>query len=131
MAFATIEGTVDYAKRGGKGFTVVESWEVRGETFKRRWNVWFKEETTLEIGSSVKLTGNLGGKVGEPWQDREGQTRPGGVEWSLNNATHVGGGQQGQGGAQSSNTRADDGWATSTPQVGAQAVSGYGSETPF
>lgn len=129
MAFATIEGTVDYAKRGGKGFTVVESWEVRGETFKRRWNVWFKEETTLEIGSSVKLTGNLGGKVGDPWQDREGQTRPGGVEWTLNNATFVqGGAQQGQGGDRTPNAGAGDTWPTATPQA---APGGFGQDEPF
>lgn len=84
MAFASITGTVDYAKRGGKGYTIIESWQAQGMDIKRRWSIWFEEETPLEIGQQVSLTGVLSTKVGEPWEDREGQTRPGGVEHTLN-----------------------------------------------
>lgn len=87
MAFASITGTVDYAKRGNKGFTVIESWQAQGKDIKRRWNVWFEQETQLEIGQQVSLSGILSTKIGEPWTDREGATRPGGVEHTLNKAT--------------------------------------------
>ena len=86
MAFVQVEGRVDFAKRGGKGYTVVEEWEVQGQARKRRWAVWFETETALEVGTVVKLSGVLGTKVGDPWTDREGVERPGGVEHSLNRA---------------------------------------------
>ena len=136
MAFVTIEGRVDFVKRGGKGYTVIESWESRGDTHSRRWAVWFKDETPMDVGVPVKLTGVLGGKVGDPWTDREGQERPGGVEWTLNNARFVqdrtaGGAQDGQGGPQTPNTGAGDPWATPTPQSGAQAGGYDDSSVPF
>jgi hypothetical protein len=86
MAFANIQGTVDYAKRGGKGYTVIESWKVQDKDYKRRWAVWFDQETPLEVGQQVSLTGVLSTKIGDPWEDREGQTRPGGVEHTINKA---------------------------------------------
>ena len=90
MAFASITGTVDYVKNGGKGFTVIEAWKTSsGEDAKRRWAVWFDEPTSLTVGDTVSLNGVLGGKVGEVWTDKQGAERPGGVEWSLNKATHA------------------------------------------
>ncbi|PPG34511.1 hypothetical protein [Rathayibacter sp. AY2B9] len=86
MAFANITGTVDYAKRGGKGYTVIEAWQAQGKDMKRRWAVWFDEETPLTVGQQVSLSGVLSTKIGEPWTDREGATRPGGVEHTINKA---------------------------------------------
>lgn len=88
MAFATVEGTVDFIKNGGKGFTVIESWTSQGRESKRRWAVWFEDQTTLELGSTVKLTGILGGKIGDPWT-KDGVEHPGGVEWAINKARFV------------------------------------------
>ena len=90
MAFATISGTVDYAKSGGKGYTIIEAWKTRdGGDAKRRWAIWFDEASTLIVGDTVNLNGVLSGKIGEPWTDRDGQERPGVIEYTLNKVTHA------------------------------------------
>lgn len=84
MAFVTVSGTVDYAKRGGKGYAVIEAWRAQGKDFKRSWSIWFDQETTLTVGQPVTITGVFSAKIGDPWEDREGQTRTGGIQYTIN-----------------------------------------------
>ena len=135
MAFATITGVVDYAKRGGKGYTVIKSWQVQGQDRKRRWAVWFEEETPLELQSTVTLSGVLGTKVGDEWDNQQGEKRPGGVEHTLNKARFVKGkdpelanssprGAQGQ-------PQQGEPWAQSAPQGEPWSGGATDASTPF
>jgi hypothetical protein len=69
--------------RNGFGVQVVEARESNGKTFKQRYTLWFTEPHGLGEGDVVSVNGILGAKVGEPWTDKEGNTRQS-VELSVN-----------------------------------------------
>ena len=75
---------VSRLNRTGYGVKVVEEWESRGKSGKTQYTVWFTESHGLSEGDRVSLSGFLGAKIGEPWTDRDGNTRTS-VELSVNN----------------------------------------------
>ena len=75
--------TVGRINRNGYGVQVVESNDVKGKTYTQRYTVWFTEPHGLAEGDVVSVSGFLGAKIGEPWTDKEGNTRQS-VELSVN-----------------------------------------------
>jgi hypothetical protein len=75
---------VSRVNRTGNGVKVLEESTSNGKTYKTYFSVWFTESHGLSEGDRVSLSGFLGAKIGEPWTDRDGNTRTS-VELSVNN----------------------------------------------
>jgi hypothetical protein len=68
----------------GFGLLVVEK-TVSGErTFTQRYKLWFKEPHGLAVGQTVNVSGFLGAKVGDPWNDKNTGEERRSVELSIN-----------------------------------------------
>jgi len=79
------DATVTRVNKTGYGVQITEpEKQYNGRTFKGdRYTVWFKEPHGLSVGDRVSLSGFLSAKVGEPWEDRNGEQRVS-VELSVN-----------------------------------------------
>ncbi|KRC52141.1 hypothetical protein ASE16_03575 [Leifsonia sp. Root227] len=85
MAIVKIkDATVTRVNSKGYGVKVTESNESNGKRYKTQYTLWFKEPHGLSEGDVVSVDGFLGAKVGEPWEDRDGNQRVS-VELSVNN----------------------------------------------
>jgi hypothetical protein len=73
MAFVTVSGTVGRTFFDGNGAEIVESWEVRGETFTKRWGAFFDVPHGLFEGDVVEVSGVHQDKVDE-WE-KDGEKR--------------------------------------------------------
>ena len=108
--------TVSRVNRTGNGVKVLEESNTNGKTYKTYFSVWFTEPHGLSEGDKVSLSGFLGARIGEPWTDRDGNTRTS-VELSVNNP------------------RLSDGARVALPvQSGSwetSPASGYDESTPF
>lgn len=80
---------VTRVNKSGHGLQVTEESVSKGQTFKTRYTVWFKEASGLSEGSVVSLSGFLGARVDE-WTDKEGAVRHT-VELSVNSPRISGG----------------------------------------
>ena len=75
---------VSRVNRSGNGVKVLEENTSNGKVYKTYYSVWFTEPHGLSEGDRVTLSGFLGAKIGEPWEDRDGNKRQS-VELSVNN----------------------------------------------
>ena len=78
-----------------------------GKVYKTYYSVWFTEPHGLAEGDRVSLSGFLGAKIGEPWEDRDGNKRQS-VELSVNNPRL-------SGGAEPAPVEAAPAWNSETP----------------
>ena len=90
MAKITVDGEVQYAKAGGKGYTILE--KVRntssGVDFKVYWNVWFDLPTDLAVGDKVEVRGRYSSVI-EDFKTRDGSDKKT-VKRTINSALLVG-----------------------------------------
>ena len=75
MAIIKVKGTISRVFYEGKGIEVVESYETKtGDTINKRYTVWLKQPTTLDIGDTVQVEGLMSVEI-EPWLNQDGSPK--------------------------------------------------------
>jgi hypothetical protein len=84
MAFIEVTGVVDRVIYDSKGFAIIETFQVKGETKTRRYTAWFDAAQTFNEGDTISVRGIHSAKVSE-WTDKEGKVRHN-AEVAINNS---------------------------------------------
>lgn len=85
MATVTVENAeVIKINSVGFGVKVLEKQTRDGQEFTQRFTLWFKEPSGLKEGDRVTVTGFLGAKVSEPWNDKVTNEERRSVELNIN-----------------------------------------------
>ena len=84
MAFIEVTGVVDRVIYDAKGFGIIETFQVKGETKTRRYTAWFDTAQPFDEGDTISVRGLHSAKVSE-WTDKEGKIRHN-AEVAINNS---------------------------------------------
>jgi hypothetical protein len=72
MATIKVKGSISRVFYEGKGIEVIESYETKsGETIDKRYTVWLKAPTTLDVGDTVQVEGLFSAQI-EKWVNQDG-----------------------------------------------------------
>jgi len=84
MASIKIKGAISRVFYEGKGLEVTESYETKtGDTINKRYTVWLKQPTTLDIGDTVQVEGLYSADI-DNWTNKEGEAKQS-IKVSINN----------------------------------------------
>lgn len=67
------KATVERIFSNGKGVAIVETFQARGEEFKRRYTCWFDAPPTLSVGDTARFFGQLSWKLRS--YEKDGETK--------------------------------------------------------
>lgn len=84
MAFIEVTGVVDKVIYDAKGFGIIETFQVKGETKTARYTAWFETAQPFDEGDTISVRGLHSAKVSE-WTNKEGQLRHN-AEININNS---------------------------------------------
>ena len=84
MAIIKVKGSISRVFYEGKGIEVVESYETKtGDTINKRYTVWLKAPTTLDVGDTVQVEGLYSSEI-DNWTNKEGEAKQS-IKVSINN----------------------------------------------
>jgi hypothetical protein len=84
MATIKVKGSISRVFYEGKGIEVVESYETKtGDTINKRYTVWLKAPTTMDIGDTVQVEGLYSSEI-DNWTNKEGEAKQS-IKVSINN----------------------------------------------
>lgn len=132
MAFVNVEGEVTRLHGQGGGFGLKESWQAQGKDRARYWAVFPKEQTQVNVGDRVKVSGGLQTSVTDPKPDSQGEMRVyvdhvvGQAKVEVTQAS-----QQPQGGPNSAQAGQWTQPASNGAPAAFQEFGGYDDEQPF
>jgi hypothetical protein len=75
MAIIKVKGAITRVFYEGKGLEVTESYETKtGDTINKRYTVWLKQPTTLDVGDTVQVEGLFSAQI-EKWVNQDGTAK--------------------------------------------------------
>ena len=84
MAIIKVKGSISRVFYEGKGIEVVESYETKtGDTINKRYTVWLKSPTSLDVGDTVQVEGLYSSEI-DNWVNKEGEAKQS-IKVSINN----------------------------------------------
>jgi hypothetical protein len=84
MAIIKVKGTINRVFYEGKGLEVVEAYETKtGDTIQKRYTVWLKQPTTLDVGDTVQVEGLYSSEI-DNWVNKDGEAKQS-IKVSINN----------------------------------------------
>jgi hypothetical protein len=84
MAVIEVKGSITRVFYEGKGLEVTETFETKtGDTINKRYTVWLKQPTTLDVGDVVSVKGLYSSEI-DNWTNKDGEAKQS-IKVSINN----------------------------------------------